>query len=712
MKFDEKVKILIDEIEVPECISPDNIAVMLKEKKVEKEIKPDSSAISMKTHNKGLTTRYIGAVAACVALALGITAYLNHGDGTLVKSNLETDVEVVRADNYSDVYKAQHDNIVKGGIPVDNPVTDNLEKKVDNDKGTTAIIYNVDEDVEKTITDYSIATDNLENVDKADILKADGDNLYYIANNSLYVAAQNGGNLALIAKILPENLVPVEIYINGDKLIVLSDSTNQTVYSVSPKTAVEESATISETSETQQTDSTENSEVPIETAETSEITAEETTVISAETTSESIAEKVQSEVVMIPQDNVVINVYDISDKANITLLSQYRQNGKYISSRMIGGYIYIVSDYENCQTKPLGSEDDLDNYVPGYYIGEAKKYVEANDIYIPSKINSSNYTVISAFDGGSDAGLKSINAVMGDCINMYATSENIYIFGSGSVANSKDISYIMQFTIASGEIAYSKSAVVDGKFLNQYSINYYNDNLRVATATDKDNNKYTNLYVFNKKLESVVSKTEVLKDKAVKLVRFVEDKVYVVTKEDEIPLQYQITAKGIELASQNKENMTSAFLKKYSENRLLGTEVEYNEDGKAISRKLIMYDSTDKNSLKEIASISIDGQIPASFSEEIINRQSIFIDNVNNIIGISLNCTDKYGINNMYYFVKYEEGKGFSEFGKLSYLDIPSSKNEFNRAVLIGNVYYIFSKGRIVSVNASDFKVIALTELK
>ena len=73
--------------------------------------------------------------------------------------------------------------------------------------------------------DFSTTNVQVENVDEADIIKTDGDYIYYVASSKIYIIEAK--ELKIIAEIkmqdeIQKSVYPYEIFINKDKLIVLA----------------------------------------------------------------------------------------------------------------------------------------------------------------------------------------------------------------------------------------------------------------------------------------------------------------------------------------------------------------------------------------------------------------------------------------------------------------------------------------------------------
>jgi uncharacterized secreted protein with C-terminal beta-propeller domain len=98
------------------------------------------------------------------------------------------------------------------------------------------------------------------------------------------------------------------------------------------------------------------------------------------------------------------------------------------------------------------------------------------------------------------------------------------------IQNSK--TFIYKFSIKNGSINYLSSNFVNGKLLNQWSLDEDNDYLRVATTIDiwtRKNILFNNIFVFDKDLNLVGKLEQIAPDEKIYSVRFMQNRAYLVT---------------------------------------------------------------------------------------------------------------------------------------------------------------------------------------
>ena len=81
-------------------------------------------------------------------------------------------------------------------------------------------------------SDYSKTNVQVENVDEADIVKTDGEYVYSLSKDTVYITyARNAVDMAVVSKIeeSESNMYPEDLIIQNNKLIVISGNSDQTI---------------------------------------------------------------------------------------------------------------------------------------------------------------------------------------------------------------------------------------------------------------------------------------------------------------------------------------------------------------------------------------------------------------------------------------------------------------------------------------------------
>ncbi|MBD3252694.1 helix-turn-helix domain-containing protein [Candidatus Pacearchaeota archaeon] len=214
-----------------------------------------------------------------------------------------------------------------------------------------------------TADDYSTTNIQVEGVDEADIVKNDGRYIYVVSGNKVVIVdAYPPENMKIIKEINFSERVS-NIYINNDKLIVFSWGSYPVLYEggvearcigCNPKSGYKST----------------------------------------------------------------VYIYDISDKKNPELENEIAYDGNYVNSRMIGDYVYLISNkYVN-----------INNPTPPVYWRDGNKIsVEPSDVYYwPYPDTSYVFTSITAIDV-DDGDFTNKVYLTGSTNNIYVSQDNIYV---------------------------------------------------------------------------------------------------------------------------------------------------------------------------------------------------------------------------------------------------------------------------------------------
>lgn len=674
MTFEERLNELIDEVEVPDELSPENIALMLKAKTTQSKMETENinikSAPSVHAQRLRIIKMTAASVAACAVIGTGLIAYNSHNESEIGTIDETIEYNAISPNDYDDLYSI-YTGIYFSAEPEQTDT--NNAPNADKNDGNVPAISDAPTEPKETLSelsayDFQGAAKGLAN--DADIVKTDGTNLYCISGGKLYIVSLD--TMEIVSVIENKLSPPVELYIDGDRLILVSKENEEIQI-------VEGSSSSSEIT-------TSDSVVPAAGSDTSSM--DEKNAVSDRTTES------------VNRANVAVDIYDLKDKSNPRLTTSYKQNGKYTSSKLVDGVLYLVSDHSDYRTAPLGSGASLDSFVPAYSLNGKRQFVAPEDIMVPANANSTDYTVVSAIGCSSDAPEVTVKAVLGTSKNVYCSADTLYTVGVGKSKDGIDYSIITSFDLSKGTgITYKASSSVAGKIISKYSMNEYNGNFRLATEISDENGTSASVYVLDSDLNVINSAGALLKGQKVSAVRFEESFASLFTSEDTPALVLDL-ANDPPVQSQSLAN-TSAYLYGYSENKLCG--IDKKAEGSGLT--LTMYDA---DSGLMLHSVDFAEDIGEAFSKALTDRRAVLIDN--GMIGIPVYSYSEFGVNNLYYAFAYDDEAGFALKGKIEYVDLDDSA-VFERAAVSGDMLYVFSEKKVVSVRLSDFKVVGSADL-
>ncbi len=673
MTFEERLNELIDEVEVPDELSPENIALMLKAKTTQSKMETEhiniKSVPSVHAQRLRIIKMTAASVAACAVIGTGLIAYNSHNESKIGTIDETIEYNAISPNDYDDLYSI-YTGIYFSADP-EQEDKDNAPEADKNDENVPAI-SDAPTEPEDTLSelsayDFQGAAKGLAN--DADIVKTDGTNLYCISDGRLYIVSLD--TMEIVSVIENKLSPPVELYIDGDRLILVSK---------------------------------ENAEIQIveSSSSSSEITTSDSVVPAAGSdtlsTDEKNADPNRTE--SVSRANVAVDIYDLKDKSNPKLTTSYKQNGKYTSSKLVDGVLYLVSDYSDYRTAPLSDGASLDSFVPAYSLNGNRQFVAPEDIMVPANANSTDYTVVSAIGCNSDTPEVTVKAVLGTSRNVYCSADTLYTVGVGKSSSGVDYSIITSFDLSEGTgITYKASSSVAGRVISKYSMNEYNGNFRIATETSDENGTSTSVYVLDSELKVINSAGALLAGQTVSAVRF-EDTFASLFTNDDTPALVLDLASDPPVQSQSLAN-TSAYLYGYSDTRLCG--IAKKADGNGLT--LTMYDADNGLMLNSIDFAEDIGKVN---SKALTDRRAVLIDS--GMVGVPVYSYSEFGVNNLYYVFSYDDEAGFTLKGRIEYVELDDSA-VFERAAVNEDMLYIFSEKKVVSVRLGDFKVAGSADL-
>ena len=309
--------------------------------------------------------------------------------------------------------------------------------------------------------------------------------------------------------------------------------------------------------------------------------------------------------------------YDISDRSNPKEEWRVFQDGSYISSRLIGDELVLLSNY---YVDISGEEDEIKkNCVPEISTdGKDFQRVSNSCICIMEEVYNTSYLVASVMDVDDKETLKT-KAVLGAGENVYCTTETLYatsskyestgvaeaVFGASSTMKTQ----ILKFDIRNYSIEYLKSATIDGTALNQFSIDEYNGYLRIVTTSGSwGDNLVNQLYILDENLETKGLLKDIAKGERIKSVRFTGNTAYVVTFIQTDPL-FVIDLSNPEapvILGELKIPGFSTYLHPVADGLVLGVGRDGTETGTNGGLKASLFDVSDPKNPKESAKITLD----------------------------------------------------------------------------------------------------------
>ncbi|MGN1195294.1 MAG: beta-propeller domain-containing protein [Acutalibacteraceae bacterium] len=287
----------------------------------------------------------------------------------------------------------------------------------------------------------------------------------------------------------------------------------------------------------------------------------------------------------------VVQIFDITDKDNISLVSSFTQDGYYQNSRLVDGYLYLITNY-NIDT------GDIKNTASPSVRNEKVTY---DCIYVGARCESfRSQTVISGFSVSQDSPQINKISVVGNADEIYCTTDTLYIFSSSYSVNYDETDYtdIFSFCLKDGKIEKKETGSVPGTVDDNYSVDEKDSYLRIATTAydyQKDVD-ISSIYTLDEKLEIVGKLVDIAHDEQVKSARFIGNTAYIVTFRNTDPLFAVDLSdpKNPKILGEVKLPGFSEYLHPIGENLLVGIGYDGDDDDADYqSLKITLFDVSD-----------------------------------------------------------------------------------------------------------------------
>lgn len=569
--------------------------------------------------------------------------------------------DLPKVDNFENLYAMLEKRVEKEKNIILDSVTTNQSTSADsavlNEEATSA-------------EDFSKTNVQVEGVDEADIVKTDGNFIYYLTNSALTITDVN--SVKLVSKVEFDNkeFEPQEIFLKDNKIVIIGITNRET-----------EEKNIA------------NTELYYPTNET----------------------------------YTVAKIYNIDDRENPKLERTVEIEGYYLSSRMIGDNVYLISNkyiYAYLCKDYKQSQLDEEEFKPQYIdtaTGEEIKSIGFDCIYYIPEFEDTNYLNIAAFNITNNEPAN-ITSYLGGGSQVYSSATNLYItrtkynYDDGSEINTE----IYKFNLKDATCTFSKTGKVPGSVLNQFSMDEKDGYFRIATTDStswSSESNTNNLYVLNENLE-IVGKVEGLAPgERIYSVRFMGNRAYMVTFVQTDPLFV------IDLSDPTNPTVLgelkipgySKYLHPYDENHLIGfgentklVNYGYGDQVVTDGMKIALFDVTDPNNPTEMYSVNIGEE--GTYSELLNNHKALLFSKEKNIIAFPISITgEDYEVTfqgAIVYGLSLENG--FEEKGRITNIENDINKyyprNSIQRIIYINDTLYTLSRNLIKATDMNTME--------
>lgn len=439
-----------------------------------------------------------------------------------------------------------------------------------------------------TTSDYSTTNIQVENVDEADIVKTDGEYVYSISDDTVYITyAKNPTEMNIVAKIEEplSNVYPEDLILQNNKLIIISGNTIKTVVKIYDLADIENPDKIKEF------------ELNKEYYTSRYINGNLYVISSGRVTSEGNLEYVEDGAIVNPDKPNAYKINDLNTRKQ-TVIASYNLNAP---ENKIKVQSYLM-DIENA------------------YISEKNMYLIDNGYSGSRDVEFSDIFGLKGLLGISDA-IEESDSTYGSSIYKFNFKED-------------------------GSVEYQTKTRVEGTTIDQFSLDEKDDNIRIALYSST---KGSRVVVLDNNLKQLGETAYLAKGEKMYSARFVGDRAYLVTYKNMDPL-YSIDLSdpaNPKALGALKIPGYSTYLQPYDENHIIGFGFQTEEivrrnslgrvtstSAKVTGMKMALFDVTDISNPKMISEEVIgDSKTNSTVLE---NHKALLLDKERNLLAIPI----------------------------------------------------------------------------
>jgi len=524
--------------------------------------------------------------------------------------------------------------------------------------------------------EYSKTNIQVEGVDEADIVKNDGKYIYTVSGNKVVIVDAYPADQAKILSEIELNGTPQEIFINKDKLIVFGweeYSYNTKTVAVpgggivppiyySPKTFVK----IYDI--TDRTNPILKRNVSVDgNYFDSRMIGDYVYVIANEPVYYNEQQPIPLPVIEsngIARTVPVTDIYyfDFPDSSyvftNIVSINTQNDNEGITSKTLLTGYsenMYVsTSNIYLVYTKRLSEFDFYDKIIDEAIIPNVPVDIQ-NKI---SEIRSSNATKYEKMQQIGDA-LQNYIQSLGpeEGATIMKNIQNKMVVVQQEIAKEIEKTVIYKISVNKDSIDYKANGEVPGYVLNQFSMDEYNENFRIATTTGNlwEGNSMNNLYVLDNNLNIIGKVEDLAKGEKIYSARFIGNRAYIVTfkKIDPLFVIDLTVPQEPKVLGYLKVTGFSDYLHPYDENHIIGIGKETAGGNERFAwyqgLKISLFDVSDVENPKVIGNVTIGDR--GTDSQALYDHKAFLFDKGKSLLVIPVSLAQ---INKTYYESQYE----------------------------------------------------------
>jgi len=491
--------------------------------------------------------------------------------------------------------------------------------------------------------DYSRTNNQVENVDEADMIKTDGEYIYTISGSTVYIVkAYPGEDAKIVSEIRYNGSYPQNVFINGNHLAVFgyyynadffnelnirptSGMTFFNIYDVSDKESpslVKEYKLEGRYFDARMT----GDYVYYVTASTPDYHADYPTplIMDAKVSSNvPISDVYYFPISYQNPEFVTVHAIDLKDPSkelNAKTLAVEGSENLYMSEKNIYiTYTESINEYELMQDVML----EVIEPKLGKADQELIVKIKATDDEVLSNYEKKMkiLQVISSYASYLDESEQ--KALQNETETLLKERLKQYEY--------REYTVIHRIGVDNGEISVDAQGKVPGRVINQFSLDEYNDVLRIATTIDpawsyyfyddtespKRTESTNNVFTLDSDLETLDHLGDLAPGEQIYSTRFIGDRLYMVTYRQVDPFFVIDLSKPSDIKELGALKIPgfSRYLHPYDENTIIGIGRDTTTNGRTQGLKISLFDVSDVENPKELAKFVAEGDYSYSNAE-------------------------------------------------------------------------------------------------
>jgi inhibitor of cysteine peptidase len=427
--------------------------------------------------------------------------------------------------------------------------------------------------------DYSKTNVQVEGVDEADIVKTDGEFIYFISQGNVRIIKATPEVEADYIKSLElaEGFYPNELYVDESYLVVIGSHYEP---------------------------------------------------------------KQEKSMIWYPMHNKTqVLIYD---KANLDEVKHVLEfDGYMVSSRKVDDELLLIMNkyiYNYNQPKDVKDSDLL----PSYAIDGEESQLSYQDIYYQDGFSPSGVVTAFKIGLSNPKDLTEHYSYLGQAHTIYVSDDHIYIANTiyRYQEGTETETHITKVNYQNG-LEVKATVLVKGTISNQFMMDEYEGNFRITTTRgfSWENDSTNNLYIYDDNL-SLMGKVEGLaKGESIQSARFVGERIYFVTfrRIDPFFVVDASDPKNPKVLGELKIPGFSSYLHPYDENHVIGFGFEGDDEGVIKGFKMALYNVENPSKpVEKFKTTLLYEAMGYTHSEVTYNHKALLFSKDKNIIGFPL----------------------------------------------------------------------------